>query len=185
MNVNSVKQTSYYNRVSSYVKSHWVSLGLFFAAYGAFYLSSAILNRPTIADLGKVATIYSPTSISPLLSKSSIDSIFFATSFPALIIGAAMLCQYSIHKINPEACADKQYVAVLLTAFGFTYQIIGAWPLQNQTDLPWQWQKQIMSFGSFFTWILYILSLAVLAVGGVSLYVHSRAYHQRHTEISF
>jgi hypothetical protein len=184
MNVNSVKQTNYSNGVSSYVKNHWVSLGLFLAAYGAIYLSSVILNRPAVAELGKVVTIYSPTSMTPLLPRSSIDTLFFVTSFPALIIGAYMLCHFSIRKINPEAGTDKQYVAVLLTAFGFTYQIIGAWPLQNQTDFPWQWQKQIMTYGSSFAWILYILSLAVLAVGGVSLYMHSRIYHQKNPDVS-
>jgi hypothetical protein len=105
MNESSQKQTDYAYRVSNYVRNHKVSLGLFLAAYGVFYLSSVILNRPTITDFGKVVTIYSPTSISPLLPRSSIDSIFFATSFPALIIGAVILCQFSIRKIYSEATA--------------------------------------------------------------------------------
>jgi hypothetical protein len=179
MNVGSLKQVSYTGRVSSYAKSHWVSLGLFLAAYGVFYLSSVILNFPLIKEWGRVAAIYSPTSISPLLSRSFIDYMFFSTSFPALVVGAVMLCTFCIRKINLEASVDKQYVAILLTVFGFAYQILGAWPLQHQPDLPWQWQKQIDSFGPIFAWILYLLSLFILSIGVISLYKHSLIYHNR------
>ncbi len=179
MNVSCQKQASYLNRVSSYTKSHWVSLGLFLAAYGVFYLSSVILNSPTIADWEQVAAIYSSTSISPFLPRNFFNSIFFATSFPALVIGAVMLCLYSIRKISPESSADKQYVAILLATFGFSYQIIGAWPLQSQPVLPWEWQKQIISFGFPFAWSLYLLSLVVLFIGVISLYKHSVIYYNK------
>jgi hypothetical protein len=155
-------------------------LALFLAAYGAFYLSSVILSRWVIADWGKDITSYPPSAVNTLLSRSLIDPIFFVTSFPALIIGAAMLCSYSIRGITPKASDNKQYVAILLTAFGFTYQVIGAWPLEQLKDFPWQWQKQIILNGSIFAWILYILSLAVLFVGVVSLYKHSVIYHKKY-----
>ena len=180
MNDSSQTQTNCTYRISNYVKTHRVSLGLFLAAYGAFYLTSVLLSRWTIADWGKDITGYPPSSINTLLPRSFIAPIFFVTSFPALIIGAAILCVYSTRGIKPEAAADKQYVAILLTAFGFTYQVIGAWPLGNLNDFPWQWQKQIMRNGPAFTWTLYLLSTVVLLIGAISLYKHSQIYHRKH-----
>jgi len=177
------KQT-YIFRISNYVKRHMVSLALFLTAYGAFYLSSVLLSRWTIFDWGKDITGYPPSSINTLLPRSFIAPIFFVTSFPSLIIGAAMLCIYSIRGISLEATENKKQVAIMLTAFGFTYQVIGAWPLGNQSDFPWEWQKHIVSNGSFFAWTLYILSLIVLVVGGISLYLHSKIYHQKHPDPS-
>lgn len=184
MSNSSQKQTNYKYMIPNYIKSHSASLGLLLAAYGAFYLSSVLLSRWTIADWGKDITGYPPSSINTLLPRSFIDPIFFVTSFPALILGAAMLCIYSIRGIRPEAAVNKQYVAILLTAFGFTYQVIGAWPLGHRIDFPWQWQKQIISNGTIFAWTLYILSLIVMAVGGISLYKHSLIYHKLHPELN-
>jgi hypothetical protein len=175
-----LNKRSYICRIFNYVKSHEVSLSLFLAAYGAFYMSSVILSGWTIFEWGKDISSYPPTALNTLLPRSFIDPIFFVTSFPALIIGAGMLCTYSIRGITQEARNDKQYVSILLTAFGFSYQVIGAWPLEQLKDFPWQWQKQIMLNGSIFAWILYVLSLAVLLFGVVSLYKHSVVYHKKH-----
>jgi len=179
----SSRKANYTYRVYSYLRSHKVSLGLFLAAYGAFYLSLVILGGWTVAEGVKETTGFPPSFIHPLLPRSFINPLFFVTSFPALIVGAAMLCFYSIRGIHSEAPVDKQYVAILLTTFGFTYQVIGAWPLRNPIDFPWQWQKQIVNNGSIFAWILYVLSLIVVMVGGISLYVQSRIYHQKHPDI--
>jgi hypothetical protein len=54
------KQTYLY-RVSIYVRSHKGSLGLFLAAYGAFYLTAVLLSGWTIADWGKDITGYPPS----------------------------------------------------------------------------------------------------------------------------
>jgi hypothetical protein len=170
-------------RISKYLRNHEASLALFLAAYGAFYLSSVILSRWTIADWGNDVTSYPPTVINTLLPRSFIAPIFFITSLPALIIGAVMLCFYSIRGIKPEVPNSKQYIAILLTSFGFIYQVIGAWPLQQLSNFPWPWQKQIASYGAVFAWTLYLLSLAVLAVGVLSLYKHSHIYHQQHSEL--
>ena len=183
MNESSQKQTNFAKRISTYVKNHRVSLGLFLATYGAFYLSSVLLSGWTIADWGKDITGYPPSFINTLLPRSFISPIFFVTSFPALIIGAVMLCVYSIRGISPNEVDDKEHVAILLTAFGFTYQVIGAWPLGHLNDFPWQWQKQIISNGAFFAWALYILSLIVLVIGGISLYKNSQIYHKKHPEL--
>ncbi len=77
-----------------------------------------------------------------------------------------------------------EHVAVVLTAFGFAYQIVGAWPLQAVVDMPWNWQKQIMSYGSAFAWSLYAISWVVLAIGAISLFAHSRIYRQKHPELT-
>jgi hypothetical protein len=179
MSSNSQKQT-HLNKFSNYVTNRKLSLGIFLASYGVFYLTSVLLSRWTIFDLGKDITCYPPSEISTVLPRSFIDPIFFVTSFSALIIGAIMLCSYSLHGISPQAPADKPYVAILLTAFGFTYQVIGAWPLGNVVDFPWQWQKQIALNGDVFAWVLWLLSLAVLLVGVISLYKHSVIYHKKH-----
>jgi len=177
---NNRKKITLQNRVSNYMSNHKVSLGLFLASYGVFYLTSVLLSRWTIFDWGKDITSYPPSAINTILPRSYIDPIFFVTSFSALIIGTVMLCNYSLRGITPQASDDKQYVAILLTSFGFVYQVIGAWPLGKFVDFPWQWQKQIILNGSIFAWILYILSLAVLLVGVVSLYKHSVIYAKKH-----
>jgi hypothetical protein len=162
------------------MSNHKVTLGLFLASYGVFYLTSVLFSRWTLSDWGKDITSYPPSTINTILPRSYIDPIFFVTSLPALIVGTIILSNYSLFRITPEDSVDKQYVAILLTAFGFTYQVIGAWPLGKFADFPWQWQKQIILNGSIFAWILYLLSLGVLFVGVVSLYKHSVIYHKKH-----
>lgn len=174
------KLTNQTNRASNYMKDHKVAVGVFLAAYGVFYLSVVIMSGWTISDWGRDITVYPPSALNTLLPRSFITPIFFITSFPSLIIGTAILCFYSIRGLHSEVIDDKEHVSILLTAFGFTYQVIGAWPLGSMVDFPWQWQKQIVSYGSSFAWALYLLSLIVLVVGGVSLYIHSRIYHQSH-----
>ena len=171
---------TYVYRISNYLRRHKVSLGLLLAAYGVLYLASVLLSNWTVADWGKDITGFPSSFIQPLLPRSYINPIFFVTSFPSLLIGATVLSLYSLRGIGPQAAVDKQYVAILLVAFGFTYQVIGAWPLGNQNDFPWVWQKQIVSYGPVFAWILYILSLAVLLIGAYSLFRHSQIYRQKH-----
>jgi hypothetical protein len=179
MNKSGQKQTAYADRISEYAKNHQASLGLFLAFYGAFYLTAVLLSNWTIFDWGKDITIYPPSAMSTLLPRSFISPIFFVTSFPALIIGAVMLCIYSVRGITPQAAPGKQYDAILLTVFGFTYLVIGDWPLKLP-EFPWLWQSQIAANGLIFSWTLYLLSLVVLLVGAFSLYKHSRIDHQTH-----
>jgi hypothetical protein len=176
------KTQTYQAKIAGFVSRHTVSLGVLLASYGVFYLTSVLLSMWTLGDWGKDTVAYPPSTKATLLPRSFINPIFFATSLPALIIGAVLLCNYSLRGITPNASTDKQYVAVLLTAFGFTYQVIGAWPLGNVGVFPWQWQKQILLNGVGFAWVLWLLSLAVLAVGVFSLYKHSIIYHQKHRE---
>jgi hypothetical protein len=172
----------YSYRLSNYLMHHKVSLSLLLAAYGAIFLSSVILGGWTMSDWGNDITFYPPSSVYHLLPRSFINPIFFTTSFPLLIIGTIGLCIYAIHGISPYTVNNKEHVAILLTAFGFAYQVIGAWPLGKLIDFPWDWQKQIIQSGLLISWSLYLLSLASLIIGGTSLY--SRIYHQKYPELN-
>ena len=170
----------YLQQAASYTRKHQASLGVFLASYGVFYLTSVLMSMWTLGDWGKDTTSYPPSMFTTLLPRSLINPIFLVTSFPALIIGVIMLCNYSLHGITSNSSVDKQRIAMLLAAFGFTYQVIGAWPLGNVVVFPWQWQKQILLNGMVFAWVLWLISFAVLAVGVFSLYKHSVIYHQKH-----
>ena len=177
-------QTNTAKQILNYIKTHEVSLGVLLAAYGAFYIAAVVMSGWTWFDWGTDMTVLPKTAVTALLPRSFISPIFFVTGFPALLIGTVMLCAYSIRGIGSVSANDKEPVAVLLTAFGFAYMVIGAWPLGKAVDFPWEWQKQIISYGTVFAWVLYLLSFIVLSVGGISLYIHSRAYHRMHNEPS-
>jgi hypothetical protein len=115
---------------------------------------------------------------------SYIIPAFFLTSLPALLIGAAILCIYSIKALRSNVTTNSEHIAIILTVFGFAYTVLGAWPLQASIDFPWDWQKQIIGYGAVFAWGLYGLSLAVLIVGAVSLFIHSREYRKAHPDLS-
>jgi hypothetical protein len=175
---------SAYNRIASYVKNHWVSLGVLLAAYGTFYLLVVISTGWSPTDWGKDVVQCAPSAVPSLIPRSYVSPIFFVTSLPALIIGSIMLCIYSLHALRFGLTVDSERIAVLLVVFGFAYQVLGAWPLGVMANFPWEWQKQIMSYGPIFAWALYLISVVVLAVGGVTLVVHSRDYHKKHPELS-
>ena len=65
-------------------------------------------------------------------------------------------------------------IGILLTAFGFTYQVIGAWVLWDQA-YPWAWQTEIAKYGSLLVWSLFILSIISLIVGATMLYQDSKS----------
>ena len=54
---------------------------------------------------------------------------------------------YCIRDIQAARVDNKEHAAMLVTALGFTYQVIGAWPLWNQ-QYPWYWQQLIASYGN-------------------------------------
>ena len=176
-------RTASINSIRGYVKNHWISLGLFLAAYGSFYIAVVIMSGWTLSACGKDVFDILPSAIYALLPRSLISPIFFITSLPALLVGTLILCIYSMHELRSGLTVDSERVAIILTMFGFAYQILGAWPLGKVSDFPWDWQKQIMSYGPLFAWTLYLLSLLALVMGGVLLFAHSRAYHRIYPEL--
>ena len=184
MKMNPNKQLSYAMKIHDHIKNHKVSLGLFLAAYGTFYLSSVIMSNWNILDIARKNSSLPPFAIGTLLSQDSIAAIFFASSFPMLFFGAIMLCYYCIKGLGMETVEDRERIGIILVSFGFFYITIGAWPLTKSTDFPWEWQKQIISNGVLFSWMLYILSIIVLVVGAVTVYRTSKIYHQKHPDFS-
>ncbi len=166
------------------LKTHKVAVSLTLAGYGIYYLSSVILSGWTLSNWSNNIVTYLAFPARSAPSSSLLNPLFLITSLPALIIGTVILSTYSICKIKSGSMGDKEHVAVVLTVFGFAYQIIGAWPLGEKTIFPWEWQKQIISFGPIFAWTLTLLSLIALAAGGISLFTHSKLYHQKHPEFS-
>ena len=171
-------------RVVGYVSRNKVSLGLFLASYGAFYLYAVIMSGWTVGDWGRDTTTYASFEVSGWLPRSVIAPLFFVTALPALIAGSVLLMVYCIRGLTMHSVEDRERVGIILTASGFCYIVLGAWPLGKQLDFPWDWQKAIFSYGAAFTWGLYILGVAVLAVGALSVYRCSVFYHRRHPELT-
>lgn len=172
------------NRLTGYVKNRTASLGTLLFSYGAFYLFTVIRTGWTPADGITVIHRMESLALHPPALHPIVVSAFFVTSLTALIIGTVLLCAYSIKAMRYGITVHSEHVAVLLTVFGFAYQVLGAWPLQPVMDFVWDWQKQTMGYGAVFAWGLYLLSTVGLAVGAVSLYVHSCDYHRRQREHS-
>jgi len=97
------------------------------------------------------------------------------------LIGTLMLSVYCISGIQPAGVDNKEHAAILVTALGFAYLVLGAWPLWNQS-YQWAWQQEIANYGSLFALALYAGSLVAFLTGATSLYIHSRIYHQEHPE---
>ena len=97
------------------------------------------------------------------------------------LIGTLMLSIYGLRDIQSERVDNKEHAAILATALGFTYQVIGAWPLWNQ-QYPWFWQQLIARYGNLLVLPLFVGSLLALIIGVASMYLHSKIYHQKHPE---
>ena len=179
-----IRNQTFSGKIVEYLNAHRASLGSLLAVYGAFFLAVVIMGGWTPFAWGKDVFNYPQSTVYTLMPRSYISPLFFLTSFPSLLIGTTLLCSYTIRALRSGITVDSEHVAILLTSFGFSYQVVGAWPLGNAVDFPWEWQKQIMSYGSIFVWLLYLLSLVVLGIGAVSLYVHSKEYHRKYFELS-
>jgi len=166
------------NQIASYVAKHQVALGTLLAAYGAFFLASVVMGGWIPTDWGKDIFEVPLPAIVPLLPRSFISPFFFVTSLPALLSGAALLCHRCIHDLRNGLTQQSQYAALLLVVFGFSYVVIGAWPLQAVDDKLWDWKIQTMNYGAGFAWLLTGLSLIALAVGFTALLAHRRAYRR-------
>lgn len=171
-------------RIFNYINRHLVSLGALLLGYGVFYLFAVIRTGWTPGVWAMQIPRLESLALYPPVLNPYIIPIFFLTSLPSLILGTAILSSYSLRVLSSNVTVDSEHVAILLAVFGFSYQVLGAWPLQDMVDLPWTWQKQIIGFGSLFAWSLYILSVIALVIGSFSLFVHSREYRRCHPEIA-
>jgi len=168
-------QTNPVYQMANFVKNHQLIIGLLLTFFG-------------IADLWFVM----PNMYAVLLNWHVIRPAFsfympeWRFTIPILLIisliGTLMLCVYSIRDIQPERADNKEHAAIIVTALGFTYQVIGAWPLFSQ-PYPWPWQAEIATYGNLLVIPLFIGSLLALIIGAASLYIHSKIYHEKHPEI--
>lgn len=99
------------------------------------------------------------------------------------LVGTLMLSVYCIRGIDPAKVDNKEHAAFLVTAMGFAYLVVGAWPFWTQSFF-WPWQQEIANYGNLLVLPLYAGSVFAFVTGGVSLYIHSKIYHQQHPEIS-
>jgi hypothetical protein len=164
-------QANYAYQMVKFVKNHQLSIGLLLTIFG-------------VADLWFIMpNIWSSAAnwqgFYFLMPQWSVTIPFL---FIISLIGTMILCVYSIRDIRPERTDNKEHAAILVTALGFTYQVIGAWPLWNQ-PYPWPWQQEIAKYGNLLVLPLFIGSLLALIIGAASLYIHSKIYHEKHPEL--
>jgi len=163
-------QANYAYQMVKFVKNHQLSIGLLLTIFGVADLWFIMPNIWSSAANWQGFYILVP-------EWSFIVPILFIIS----LIGIIILCVYSIRDIQLERTDNKEHAAIVVTALGFTYQVIGAWPLWDQA-YPWPWQKEIANYGNFLVLPLFIGSLLALIIGAASLYIHSKIYHEKHPE---
>jgi ABC-type transport system involved in multi-copper enzyme maturation permease subunit len=109
----------------------------------------------------------------------------FVLSFSLAAIGVALIVKQEqeakpspSNPLRERLKAHKRItIGIILTPFGFTYQVIGAWVLWDK-PYPWVWQTEIAKYGDLLVWLLFILSLISLIVGATLLYQNSKL-HQK------
>jgi hypothetical protein len=163
-----LKQTSQARQLAGFLWSHQLPIGLSLTLLALIDLCFIITNLDS--DLGSFRGFYVL-----VLQWSLVIPVLFAVT----LVGTLILCAYSMKGIQPQEGDHKEQVAILLAALGFTYQVIGAWPLWNQ-PYPWQWQQEIARYGNLLVFPLFAGSLLALIVGAASLYIHSKIWHQNH-----
>jgi len=159
-------QQNFKNMMTESVKRHQLSIGLLLVFFG-------------IADLWFVM----PNMYAGLVGDWHVDwrslnlyKPLWSFTVPLLLIttliGTLLLSLYCIRDIRTEKVDSKQNAAIVVTALGFSYQVIGAWPLWNQW-YPWPWQAEIARYGNWLVLPLFIGSLIAMIIGAASLYIHS------------
>jgi hypothetical protein len=167
LRVKRLKKTSHIRQLAGFLWSHQFPIGLSFTILTVADLIFIISNVD--AAIGSFAG--SRVAIPP-------PNLAIPPLFAISLIGTVILCVYCIRDIQPQRVDYKEHVALLLAALGFTYQVIGAWPLWNQA-YPWLWQIEIAKYGNLLVLPLFAVSLLALIAGGVSLYIHSKIYHHK------
>ncbi len=97
------------------------------------------------------------------------------------LAGTLVLSVYCIRGVQAGRVDNKEHAAFLVTALGFAYLVLGAWPLWTQS-FPWAWQREIANYGNPLVLPLFAGSLVALIIGAASLCIHSKIYHQRRLE---
>ena len=160
--------------MASFVKSHQLIIGLLLVFFGVsdlwFVMPNLYGTFPGYYVNWQAFYFYMPewTFTIPVL-------------LVMVLIGTLMLSVYCISDIQPARVDNKEHAAILVTALGFAYLVLGAWPLWNQS-YQWAWQQEIANYGSLLALTLYAGSLVAFLTGATSLYVHSKIYHQKHLE---
>jgi hypothetical protein len=163
-------------------------IGILIATFGVVILWFALFGG--LREWQEGITNYPPSAFNCLLEWSYLGSTLFFLSLLSLVIGIATI--YTSEKdaqpgppINLKQTwktYKKITIGILLTAFGFTYQIIGAWVLWDKA-YPWAWQTEIAKYGGLLIWPLLFLSLSSPIIGAALLYADSKRYHKRHPEL--
>ena len=169
-----LKETGSAFEAASFFKGHQLIIGLvlvFFGGAGSWYLMANFQGTYVLYADWRTFLFYTIWSV----------------SFPVLLlmalVGTLVLSIYSVRNIRPSRTDKKEYTAFLVTALGFTYVVIGAWPLWTQ-PYTWIWQRQIAAYGNLLVLPLYAGSIFAFVTGTISVYIHSRVYHQQHPEIA-
>ena len=158
--------------MAEFVKSHQFSIGLLLVFFGVAELWFVMPNMYA-GLVGDWHVDWRSLNLYKSQWSFTVPLLLIVT-----LIGTLMLSLYCIKGIQPENKNNKQNAAIMVTALGFTYQVIGAWPLWNQW-YPWQWQAEIARYGNWLVIPLFIGSLIAIIIGGASLYIHSNIYHKK------
>ena len=169
-----LKQTSPAYQVASFVRSHQLVIGLLLVFFGVsdlwFIMPNLYGTFPGFYVNWQVFYFYMPEW------RLTIPVLLVMT-----LIGTLILSVYCISDIQATRVDYKEHAAILVTALGFAYLVLGAWPLWNQS-YQWAWQQEIANYGSLLALLLYAGSLVIFLIGAASLYIHSKIYRQKHSE---
>jgi hypothetical protein len=162
-------QENHKNMMTESVNHHQFSIGLLLVFFGVADLLFVMPNMYA-GLVGDWHVDWRSLNLYKPLWNFTVPLLLITT-----LIGTFMLSLYCIKGIQPESLNNKQNAAILVTALGFTYQVIGAWPLWNQW-YPWQWQAEIASYGNWLVFSLFAGSLITLIIGAFSLFKQSKIY---------
>jgi hypothetical protein len=168
-----LKRTNPAYQAASFVKSHQLIIGLllvFFGVSDLWFIMPNLYGTTGFYMSWQVFYFYMPEWI------FTIPILLVMT-----LIGTLMLSVYCISDIRSARVDYKEHAAILVTALGLAYLVLGAWPLWNQ-PYQWAWQQEIANYGSLLALLLYAGSLVAFLTGAASLYIHSKMYHQKHPE---
>ena len=90
-----------------------------------------------------------------------------------------------LHKrtFNRERVDNKENAAIIVTALGFTYQVIGAWPLFNQA-IPLAMAGRNRNLREPACIPTFYRKPISTNNRSASLYIHSKIYHQKHPKFN-